>query len=396
MKRVAIALLIAVVLVVMVAGAALAQVGYGCTSAATPTGGFVLDCAPGDGSRALACTVTVGGGNAFRLECNPAPAATATPLPTAVPPTATPVPPTAVPTVVPPTAVPPTATPGMDMAMMMWHAPGGHSGIAAHEHGDAPPAWVIAAGYTPSFTHAGNTPLENTLAHKHTAFKGWSAKMDGVDIFCIFHLDFNPGGAASRFHSYQCWFKDAAGGVSNLNGVLDFGVGNNTLGTIVRLCNTNLGGEPRPVIAENGFGCTPPKFSVWYSRPGGHYIDIGFAVSPTYYMDGPNGAAVDPANPATWYQIPGGNNLTRRVEIALYASRFRNLPKNQVFYTDQFARPVSGPADPLCSSTITVGERTYPITCLRQYVASTLTEVAYPDNAVQKTYPGAGIVVLPN
>lgn len=281
--------------------------------------------------------------------------------------------------------------------MMTWHAPGSHSGIAAHEHGDAPPDWIAAAGYTVSFTHAGNTTNENLVAHKHTAFKGYSARLKGVDVYCVWHMDFNPGGAASRFHSYQCWFRDGAGGVSNLNGWLDFGVNNNTLGTIVTLCNSNLGGSPRPVIAENGFGCTPPKFSVWYSRPGGHWIDVGFAVSPTYYLTGPNGAAVDPANPATWYQIPGGgNNLTRRMELALYASRVAPLPKNQAFWTDQFARRVSGPTDPACSSTITVGERTYPIACLRQYVASTMTEVAYPDNAVQKTFPGAGIVVLPN
>lgn len=386
MKRLGIALVLALALVGIVAGVALAQVGYGCTSNALPSGGFVLDCTPGGTVEALACVVTVGGGNAFRLECAPRPA------PTAVPPTPVP---TAAPTVAPPTAVPPTATPvAHDMAMMSWHAPGSHSGIPAHEHGDAPPAWIATAGYQVTFDHPGNTPGENILLHKHTAFKGFAATLKGVETYCLWHLDTNPGGAASRFHSYHCWFKDAAGGVSNLNGWLDFGVQNNTLGTIVRLCNTNLGGEPRPVIAENGYGCTPPKFSVWYSRPGGAWLDVGFAISPTYYMDGPGGAAVDPANPASWYPIPGGNNLTRRMELALYASRLANLPKNAEFWTDQFGRRVSGPNDAACSTTITVGTRTYPILCLRQYVASTLTEIAYPNNAIQKVYPGP--IVPPN
>lgn len=389
-KRLGIAALIALVLVVGVVGVAVAQEAYGCTSSAAATGGgWVLECVWGDVSRPLVCPAPVGDGAAFRFECAPRPAATATPLPTA---TALP------PTVVPPTAVPPapTATPAHDMAMMTWHAPGAHSGIPAHEHGDAPPAWIASAGYTVTFDHPGNTPSENVLPHKHSAFKGFSATLKGVDTYCLWHQDFNPGGMASRFHSFHCWFKDGAGGVSNLNGWLDFGVGNNTLGTVVRLCNSNLGGEPRPVIAENGYGCTPAKFSVWYSRPGGHWIDVGFANSPTYYMDGPNGAAVDAANVATWAAIPGGNNLTRRVELALYASRLAPLPKNQEFWTDQFGRRVSGPTDAACSSTITVGTRTYPLVCLRQYVASTLTEIAFPNNAVQKTMPGAGIVQLPN
>lgn len=395
MKRIGLALLVALGLIVVVAGVAFAQSGYGCTISDTPAGGIALECVLGDTQRAFVCAQPQGDGNAFRFECNPRPAPTATPPPTVVPPTA--VPPTAVPpTAVPPTVVPPTATPVHDMAMMSWHLPGAHSGIPAHEHGDEPPAWIAAAGYTVSFTHSGNTLNENVLAHKHTAFKGYRATLKGVDTYCLWHLDFNPGGMASRFHSYQCWFKDAAGGVSNLNGWLDFGVQANELGTFVRLCNSNLGGEPRPVIAENGYGCTPPKFSVWYSRPGGGLIDVGFAVSPTYYMDGPGGAAVDRSNPATWYAIPGSNNLTRRMELALYASRYANLPKNQPFYTDQFGRLVSGPTDPACSTTFTTGSRTYPLLCLRQYVASTLTEIKFPDNAIQREFPGGGVVVLPN
>lgn len=376
------ALFAAILAVMATAGVANAQAGYGCNVSGTAAGGQAYDCAVDDGSRALVCTA-VGDAASFRFACNPR--AVATPVPTAVPPTPV------------PTAIPPTTTPvAHDHAMMSWHAPGSHSGIPAHEHGDAPPDWIAAAGYTVSFTHSGNTLNENVLAHKHTAFKGYKATLKGVEVYCLWHLDFNPGGMASRFHSYQCWFKDGAGGVSNLNGWLDFGKDYNTLGTIVRLCNSNLGGSPRPVIAENGFGCTPPKFSVWYSAPGYAYIDVGFAVSATYYMDGPNGAAVDPANPATWYQIPGGSNLVRRMELALYADRLAPLPKNTAFWTDQFRRPVSGPNDPKCGSTFSVGERSYQLVCLRQYVASTLTEIKFPNNAVQREFPGAGIVVLPN
>lgn len=390
-----VAAVVAVLLVVLLAGAVYAQsLNYGCSASSTSDGGFAVDCAP-NALRQFACALVPGQSNAFTMTCAPAP--TATPVPTA---TSTPVPPTATLVLPTPTPVHPTPTPTHSHSMSMWHAPGSHDGIPAHEHGDQPPAWIAAAGYTVTFDHPGNTPNENVLPHKHSARKMYVATLKGVEVACLWHFDFNPGGAASRFHSYQCWFKDGAGGVSNLNGWLDFGEGNNTLGNVVRVCGRDSG--VRPVIMENGYGCSPVLFSTWYSRAGGAIIDVGFSVSPTYYLDGPNGAAVDPANPASWYVVPppagkaAPDNLTRRMELALYASRLAPLPKDTAFWTDQFGRRVTGPSDPACGTTITVGTRTYPILCLRQYVASTLTEIAFPGNAIQKQYAGAGVVVLPN
>ena len=54
MKRLGIAALIALVLVVGVVGVAVAQEAYGCTSSAAATGGgWVLECVWGDVSRPL-------------------------------------------------------------------------------------------------------------------------------------------------------------------------------------------------------------------------------------------------------------------------------------------------------------------------------------------------------
>lgn len=379
---------------------------YGCTVTATEGGGFVLQCGREMAEAVYVCTPS-GDGNAFAVDCKVKPAATATPVPptaTSAPPTAeppTPVPPTA--TTIPPTAEPatatplppaPTATPGASTSMSQWHAPGGHDGIAPHDHGDAPPAWIAAAGYTVSFDHPGNTPGENVMAHKHTARKGFAATLKGVDVYCVQHFDFNPAGLASRFHSHQCFFRDGAGNVSNINGWFDYGVGNNTGPNVVRACGSDSG--TRPLAMENGYGCAPTLFSTWYDRAGSTIIDVGFSISPLYYMDGPPGSVIDPANPATWYLIPGGNNLTRRMEIAVYRSRLNKYPQNTPFWTDQFGRMVSGPDDALCSTTFTAGSRTWPIVCLRQYIASTLPEISFPGNALQKSYPGAGIVVAPN
>ena len=60
------------------------------------------------------------------------------------------------------------------------------------------------------FTHAANTPNENV--HKHTGFKGFSARLNNIDVYVVMHLDSNPNGHTSRFHSYQMWTRDAEGG----------------------------------------------------------------------------------------------------------------------------------------------------------------------------------------
>lgn len=41
------------------------------------------------------------------------------------------------------------------------------------------------------------------------------------------------------------------------------------------------------------------------------------------------------------------------------------------------------------------GERTYTVACIRQYVALTVQPMTFPGNAVQRDFPGNG-VVLPN
>lgn len=315
----------------------------------------------------------------------PCPPATATPEPTAtnVPPTATDVPPTA-------TDVPPTATEHHEENVGVcgesndaWH-PGVVNGCSAgHEHGDAPPAWVINSDFTPAFTHPANTPLENQLPHKHSAFKGHYLVDDGVTMYGLFHMDFNPGGHASRFHSYQIWALDAAGNVSYWTGWLDFGDGNATGPNLRRIhCDSTV---VRPIMAVNDEGCGPVQFESWYSRPGGGPWDMGFNNKATYYAGG------DPANPSTWNPI-GQFNDVRRIEAAIYASR---LTQRGTFWRTQFNTAVTGPNDPICGTTVTIGTRQYTVLCLEQFVATTMTPVTFDGNSRQATYPMAG-VSLPN
>lgn len=391
-KKVSLALAIAMIAVLCLAGAALAQT--------------------------YTCTVTVHEDWSWDQHCVPV----ATPAPTGVPteaPSETPTvlpteseTPTAAPTETPTIPVPPTATPtatptqdhgGHDEALY-WHAPAAHlvngAQTTVHEHGDAPPEWVLAYNRTsgigeagtgrPAYVHVAGTPNEN--GHdagawwKHTAFKGWAGRFQNVDWYGIFHLDFNPSGHPSRFHSYQMWLKDATGAVSYMHGWLDFGVGNSTTPQVVVTCGNDSG--IRPIMKVNANNCPANQitFENWYDNNGGAWgLDFGFNINANYRAGG------DPANPATWSAI-GLKNLTRRIEFAWYPQR---SSQRGAFWADQWGRIMSGANDPRCGTQQAVGTRTYTIVCLKQYIAPSLTAIGFPGNAVQRDFDGAG-VQLPN
>lgn len=295
--------------------------------------------------------------------------------------------PTATPTA--PAAPTATAQPPGDMTDMTWHAPGAHGDRPAHEHGDPVPQWVRDAGYAPMFAHMGGTPGENSPYWKHTAFKQWAGRFNGQDWFGVFHLDFNPAGHVSRFHSYQLWVRDATGAVSAISGWLDFGTGNNTGPNLLPSCGEDSG--VRPIMNPTRPGC-PIQFESWYARAagnGGWAPDFGFNINPNFYAGG------DPANPATWTNTGYARNLERRIEFAWYLGQAgRDSPRGE-FYATQWGDLVSGPGDPVCGTQRTYGDRSYAVLCLRQYVAPTVQPMTFPGNSVQRTFPGEG-VVLPN
>lgn len=274
---------------------------------------------------------------------------------------------------------------------LVWHPPVVNGCATGHEHGDAPPAWVVASDWQPEYVHVASTPNENAFAHKHSAMKGWAATFNGVQIYGVFHLDFNPGGHASRFHSYQMWARDQQGGVSHWAGWLDFGAitGPNPAlwptGPQIRRIHCDST-DVRPIMAVNDEGCGPVQFESWYSRAGSAAWDFGFNINSNYYLGG------DPNVPSTWAPIGGVRNVERRLEAAWYS--FRETARG-AFWTDQFDVAVSGPNDPICGSTIQVGTRTYTRVCIEQYVAPTMVTVGFPGNSVQRIFPGQS-VVLPN
>lgn len=284
----------------------------------------------------------------------------------------------------------PTATPHHDHgdeADLYWHAPGAHGDRPAHEHGDAPPQWLLDSGVNPTFTHVAGTPNENYAYYKHTGFKGVLATLNGVEFYGVFHWDFNPSGHDGRFHSYQIWLRDATGAISHMHGWQDFGTGNNTNSQKIISCGTNS--NVRPIINVNQPGCSL-FFETWYARAGGSgnwSIDTGVSINPNYYAGG------DPSDPTTWQDTGYVRNLTRRLELAWYADR-SSLKGS--FVTDQWGRLRTGMNDPVCGTARTIGTRTYTVVCLRQYIAPTLTSIVFPGNALQRTWQGANVVELPN
>ena len=344
----------------------------------------------------------------LNAECRAAATATATRIASATPTatvtrTNTPVPPTITPTEhVHPTNTPGAATPlpGQTCATHnanAWHGPTGPGGcFYGHEHGDAPPVWVANFEVPPMFNHGANTPNENVL--KHTAFKGFVLSNDGTTIYALMHLDSHPNGQATRFHSVQVWALDGAGNISYFDHWLDYGQGNNT-GPNTRpadSCGTQQ--SIRPIIQVNYPQC-PIVFENWYSATNIAWSwDFGVNLNPQYY-NGPSigvSSSTDLNDYATW--LPTGNlNATRRIEAAWYKDRadFSNAPYDVWFYATQFGELVNGPTDPICGTQRQVGTRSYTVLCARQYIASTLTGMQFPGNAIQKTYPVQG-VVLPN
>jgi|GEM_PF-4657276 len=278
-----------------------------------------------------------------------------------------------------------------DEADLYWHPPGAHGDRPAHEHGDPPPQWLLAAGIRPSFVHVGGTPGENHAYYKHTAFKGWAGRFNGQDWYGIFHLDFNPAGHVSRFHSYQLWVRDASGAISAISGWLDFGIDNNAGPQLVLQCRGN--DSVRPIMNPPSVGC-PISFESWYARAGGSGSwapDFGFNVNPNYYAGG------DPTNPATWTNTGYVRNLERRIEFAWYlgVSGIRPAPRGE-FYTTQWGDIVSGANDPVCGTQRVIGGRSYTVACLRQYIAPTVRPMTFPGNSAKRTFPGSDVVVLPN
>jgi hypothetical protein len=291
-----------------------------------------------------------------------------------------------------PAIPPPDPTGDCGENRMDWHAPVINGCATGHEHGAAPPDWVMASAWHPMFEHAGNTPNENIL--KHSSFKGFALRLNQVDLYSIAHLDTHPNGQQTRFHSNQVWARDPSGAVSHWDLWLDFGSGDSASPNIRPADTCGTSQTLRPLIQVNYPGC-PLAFENWYARAGtpAWGWDFGFNTSAQYYGGPAQGtlSSSNLADLATW--LPTGQlNTNRRIEMAWYADR---STRRGSFYSTQWGEIVSGPGDARCGTGRTIGGRTYETLCIEQYIAPTMRTVQFPGNSMQRSYPSTG-VKLPN
>ncbi|MEI7555282.1 hypothetical protein [Candidatus Chlorohelix sp.] len=274
----------------------------------------------------------------------------------------------------------------------MWHPPvvtgtDGKPCNTGHEHGDEPPKWISDAGYMVMFHgHFSTSPLENTA--KHAAMKGFSTRFGDTDVYFRIHAASNPLDHSARYHSYEVWARDSSGAVSHWQGWNN--TGDPITDRIVRRQGVESSVRPIMLVVDQtslaqGIGCEQ-----WYSTTARWSWDFGWTIcgATTFYTPGENTTASDQS---TW-KLTGSLGGTRRLEAAWYI--FRAHPTGK-FYATQFGDIVSGLNDAKCSATSVKYGVTYQNVCLEQYIAPTMKQVSFPNNAIQKDFDVTG-VKIPN
>lgn len=324
----------------------------------------------------------------------------------------------------PPGTTPPpvSSSHGCGLGNGVWHAGMANGQACGHEHGDAPPDWVIryeqSQGRTFSYDGSHNTSdIENTV--KHTSMKGFAATMNGSDVYMVYHFTSNPQERFGNYHSYRWWARPSGdGNVANTSHTQGWNYAGNALSTNDR-CFRRVPSLPceetRPIILvtdqtslDQGIGCEQ-----WYASTTDFSVDFGITIcgSTTVYnrdreLGGDPYALTGVYDQNTWL-LTGDLGLTRRLEVGWYLGDSQyggggtgrgNPPLDTVFWATQFGERVSGPSASRCQpgqTTQGVDGKTYKNVCLPQYISSAAKSVEFPGNDAQKSYDGTG-VKIPN
>jgi hypothetical protein len=278
--------------------------------------------------------------------------------------------------------------------MNSWHppvvtGPDGKPCNTGHEHGDAPPAWIAAAGYTASFHgHFNTSPLENTT--KHAAMKGFSTRFGDVDVYFRIHAASNPLDRMARYHSYEVWARDPSGAVSHWQ--LWYNTGDPLVDRYPRRTGSEPSVRPLMLVVDATSQAQGINCEQWYSGPGEPQWgwDFGWTICGATVLFTPGESAI--ANDQSKWPVTGSLGGTRRLEAAWYSTRQH---PTGTFWTTQFGDIVSGPTDAKCTASTVKFGVTYQNVCLDQYIAPTMKQVAFPGNAVQKDFNTTG-VKIPN
>jgi len=312
-------------------------------------------------------------------------------------------------------------------SLQFWHQPGAHDGLNAHEHGDKPPAWAdewSMANFGHPVIYGGDEETGHENHYKHIAYKGtehtFSVNGCSVDTYFRYHAQSNPLGRSAPFHSYEMYARDCAGGISFWQGWYWTGYpefrsqrmtkGNEQPGTIL----TDGSGQPAP--GRDQFIISAPDHADWnnFLRSDQWYafnpfweVSITILNSTAYFSYDEH--LGDVANMATW-DLTGDTGLARRFEMSHYTSTNAGSPVDGVivpldaWYCVQLHPTedrVEGPTHrPHWDVTGAVaGPNSCPSGYVPQYKAGTFPAEGLSfknGNAYEKTFPGEGIVTVPN
>ena len=283
-----------------------------------------------------------------------------------------------------------------------WQPPG-----SGHEHGDAPPAWLVDA-YRDNPTWApywgtgvlydgpfNTSSAENTV--KHTAMKGFRLSYPDfkdrngkpLDGYLVMHMSSNPMDRGAQFHSARVYIKDVGNGISIRQGWID--AGSVDTARVPKRCTVANGGsdcsshngKQRPIVfvvdqktwdGDPAVGRLPDRQEQWY--PIGIGFSFGWGVDPTTIAT-PDEQASD-TNPHEWHGTGAAGNI-RSVDVTAGKPGFSGL-----FWTNQYGVYVADAAGPACQ-----GENI----CLLQYYAPTYAGII---GGSQRTFPIPADISLPN
>ena len=319
-----------------------------------------------------------------------------------------------------------TAVP-INASLQLWHAPGAHDGLNAHEHGDKSPAWAdewSMANFGHPVIFGGDEATPNENLQKHVAYKGtdhtFSVNGCSIETYFRYHAMSNPFGRSGPFHSYEMYARDCQGGISFWQGW--FWVGYPEFRS-QRMTKAN---EQPGTILSDGSGLPAPGRDQFIISAPDHADWDNFLRSDQWYMFNPfwevsvtilNSTAFfnydehlgDITNMATW-DLTGDKGLARRFEMSHYTSTIAGSPVDGVdipldaWYCAQLHptedRVEGSTHRPHWDVTGAVaGPNSCPSGYVPQYKASTFpaSGLSFRDgNTYEKTFPGDGIVTVPN
>jgi len=316
-------------------------------------------------------------------------------------------------------------------SMQLWHAPGSHDGLNPHEHGDKPPAWaddfsLVNFGH-PVIFGGDERSGEMEVTMKHQAFKGVAYRVNGgsscpVDVYFRYHAASNPMDRAFAFHSYELYMRDCQGGTSFRQGVYWVGYPefrsqrmsryNEQPGTILPDGSLAPGrdqfiiGSPDNRDWSGSNGILQTRCEQWYAFAGPHGGEFSITICEATTRFSYDEHLTNYHDMSTW-DLTGSTGLGRRFEISLYGPN-SPVPTTQPAgwfcaikapIEDKVEGPTHRPQWTLITNGIN-GPTGCPAGYLPQFTAPT-----FPNTGINfsigntldtKTFPGAGIVTVPN